>query len=78
MSHLPPTSPEKLKLAYEIGKKAGLRYIYVGNVDLPDLAQTYCPKCHSPVISRRGMTVVRINLKDGHCEFCGQKIAGVF
>ena len=31
----PPTSPHTLARAYEIGKEAGLHYVYVGNVALP-------------------------------------------
>ena len=32
LQHLPDTPIETLKMAYEIGKKAGLKYVYLGNV----------------------------------------------
>ena len=32
LGNLPETSIETLKMAYEIGKKSGLKYIYIGNI----------------------------------------------
>ncbi len=42
---LPRTSVESLKMAYEIGKEAGLYYIYVGNANFDN--KTECPKCNT-------------------------------
>lgn len=33
---LPPTPPSALLEAYEIGKKSGLKYVYLGNLPLPE------------------------------------------
>lgn len=78
LSHLSPTLAEKLKEAYGIGKEVGLKYIYVGNLFLRDLEQTYCPKCKNIIIHRRGMDVFKVDIKSGKCGFCREKIAGIF
>ncbi len=76
----PPTSVETLKMAYEIGKEAGLNYVYVGNFDDEDRESTYCPNCNFKVIERRGHIgqYVKNNLIDGKCPKCNTEIAGVW
>lgn len=34
---------DKIKQAYQIGKKIGLNYVYGGNIDDAQLENTYCP-----------------------------------
>lgn len=67
-----------LEKAYEIGRKAGLKYIYVGNVPESDYENTHCPKCGELMIERGRMSVVKNNLKDGKCPKCGERIGGVW
>ena len=76
----PPTPIQTLKMAYEIGKEAGLNYVYVGNFDDVDRESTYCPNCNFKVIERRGHIgqFVKNNLLDGKCPKCNTKIAGVW
>ena len=71
-----PTPITVLKNAYDIGKYAGLRYIYIGNV-LGEEESTYCYKCKKPVIKRIGFEVSETNMEDGNCSFCKAKIDGV-
>lgn len=71
-----PTPLKTLEKAVNYGKKAGLKYIYMGNV--PGNADTACPECQKTVISRSGYSVGRPRIKDGKCEFCDSKISGVF
>jgi len=78
MLDVPPTPVEKLILAYEIGKKAGLRYVYVGNVYDPLRSSTFCPKCGAMLVKREGYSVSIVNLKNGTCDKCGEKIYGRF
>jgi pyruvate formate lyase activating enzyme len=73
-----PTSQEKLLEAYQIGKKAGLKYVYLGNIADSKHASTYCPDCGQKLIERDGYNLAKQNLKDGQCLKCGQKIAGVW
>ncbi len=72
------TSAETLVGAYEIGKAAGLRFVYPGN--LPGLVgereNTCCPSCGETVIWRRGFQVRRNRLDGANCPACGARIAG--
>jgi len=78
MQDTPPTLESTIKKAYDIGKKAGLKYVYAGNITSEDLHSTYCPKCGNKIIQRDwGYTRV-VGLKDGKCEKCGEKIEGVW
>jgi len=72
-----PTSSRSLERALEAGDRAGLKYIYEGNV-ANGREQTICPSCGAVVISRSGYTVTRTNLKDGACGSCGKAIAGIW
>ncbi|MBN2368503.1 AmmeMemoRadiSam system radical SAM enzyme, partial [Candidatus Woesearchaeota archaeon] len=72
------TPLETLHKAYNIGKKAGLNYVYVGNVSGDKYENTYCPKCDKLLVERCGFEIVQNNLKENKCGFCGEEIAGVF
>ncbi|MFH1106184.1 MAG: AmmeMemoRadiSam system radical SAM enzyme, partial [Candidatus Aenigmatarchaeota archaeon] len=58
----PRTPVETLRRAFEIGKRAGLNYVYVGNVFGGEHENTFCPKCNAKVIERVGYDV-KNNLK---------------
>ncbi len=73
-----PTSQEKLFEAYQIGREAGLNYVYLGNIASTKHASTYCPGCNQELVKRDGYSLVKSNLKDGKCSDCGQAIAGVW
>ncbi|HKJ27688.1 MAG TPA: AmmeMemoRadiSam system radical SAM enzyme [Anaerolineales bacterium] len=76
MSHLPPTPPKTLQTAYEIGKAAGLEYIYMGNV--AGESNTRCPECGTLLIQRRGYQIGAVNIREGRCPTCSHEIAGVW
>ncbi len=78
MKDVPLTPIDVLRRAYEIGKEAGVKYIYVGNVASEGFESTVCPKCGKVVVERSGFEVSEIKLKKGKCGFCGEKIAGVW
>jgi len=73
LHHLPDTPLETLKMAYEIGKSAGLKYVYTGNMPGLPSEDTFCPKCKALVIDRTGYMVFRHD-KNGLCPKCGQDI----
>lgn len=73
----PATSLDTLLMAYEIGRAAGLHYVYVGNIPHSDGNWTVCPTCGQELIQRVGFSVMRVNLKDGCCPGCGETIYGV-
>jgi len=64
-------------MALEAGDKAGLRYIYEGNV-ASGREQTVCPFCGALVIERSGYNITQLNIKDGACNRCGKPIAGIW
>jgi pyruvate formate lyase activating enzyme len=72
------STPETtLEAAHAIGKEAGLRYVYVGNVAGAQGESTYCYNCGKRIIERVGFSVRGRHIKDGKCEFCGAAIDGV-
>ncbi len=74
----PPTSTPLLARAYEIGKQAGLRYVYVGNVMDADRESTYCPQCGQKLIQRYWYSVKELWRERGVCPQCGHAIPGVW
>jgi pyruvate formate lyase activating enzyme len=77
MDSSPATSPEILERAMAIGKEAGLRYVYVGNLEGAGAESTYCGKCKEPVIVRHGYTINADYLVKGRCPNCDTKIPGI-
>ncbi len=73
----PATPRQSLDRAFEAGTRAGLHYIYEGNLN-NGREQTICPSCGLTVISRSGYNVTGTNLKDGACARCGRQIAGIW
>ena len=74
------TGVRHLLRAYEIGKRAGLRYIYPGNIPgaFAELEGTHCPGCNALVIGRTGFRVTSYRLQDGKCPHCGTAVPGVW
>lgn len=73
------TSPQTLIHAAELGKKAGLRFIYAGNLPgmVGDLEDTHCPNCHALLIERHGYHILSYNLtSEGACPSCGATVPG--
>lgn len=68
----PPTPVSTLMLAYEIASKK-LDYVYLGNVNIPDRSDTFCPKCHARLIRRRGYSTSTVNFDRGSCASCGHQ-----
>jgi len=66
-----------LRRAHELGREAGLRYVYVGNMPGAHLEDTVCPSCGRAVIARRGFEVTQSHLQDGKCAYCATVIDGV-
>jgi len=73
LQHLPDTPVETLEKAYKIGKEAGLKYVYTGNVPGLPTEDTFCPKCNSLMINRTGYFIKRYD-KNGKCSKCGEDL----
>lgn len=78
----PDNTPVKTLLrASEIGREAGLRYVYAGNIpgSVGEYESTFCPSCNKLVVERRGYTIRGYYLtSEGKCPQCETKIAGLW
>jgi len=75
------TPPETLVRAAVIGRAAGLRYVYAGNLPgkTDGLENTRCPVCAVTLVERHGFRVRRNRLGGGgQCPDCGTVIPGVW
>ena len=72
----PPTPVETVEKAVRIGREAGLRYVYGGNVPGHSSESTSCPSCGKMVIERAGHSLSRNRAAGGRCPDCGQPIPG--
>ena len=72
-----PTPLETMQRAEEIGKAAGLHYVYLGNVPGDEMARTpICYSCGRMLIERMGYRIVANQIKNSKCPQCGTEIAG--
>jgi pyruvate formate lyase activating enzyme len=74
----PRTPLETLDRARRIGKDAGLRYVYEGNVPGSQGDNTFCPQCGQLLISRTGYAVRTVNITEGRCGHCKFPIDGIW
>lgn len=78
LMHLSPTPTGVLENARNIAKECGLKYVYIGNVAESEGQHTYCPKCGRKIIDRAGYVITAMHVASGQCEFCGEKIDGIW
>lgn len=76
MNDAHPTKAQELERAYDIGKEAGLRYVYMGNLPGARAESTYCHTCGALLIERCGYQVLTNRVDDYRCPQCGAEIAG--
>ena len=75
------TTAEQLIRACEIGRAAGLRYIYAGNLPgrVGRWENTYCPSCDELLVERYGYIIRQINVTAmGKCPSCAETIPGIW
>jgi len=77
MKDVPRTGIESLRRGLEAGRKAGLKYVYAGNIP-GESENTLCPVCKELLIERQGYKVMRNSVINGHCSKCNAKLAGVW
>ncbi len=70
LENLHETSESIIHSAYNLGKEAGLKYVYVGNIPGDQKENTYCPSCNELAIQRMGYNIKRLDNK-GYCPQCG-------
>jgi pyruvate formate lyase activating enzyme len=73
-----PTPVSTLERARELALKAGLKYVYIGNLPGHQAESTSCHGCGRLIIGRRGYQIGEVHLKDGACAYCGAAIPGIW
>lgn len=73
----PKTPIKTLTMAKETGLKAGLKYVYEGNVPGEGGENTYCPSCGELLIERSGFSLIATKMKNSKCPKCRAQIDGV-
>jgi len=74
---LEATPASTLRRAAEIGRSAGLNYIYLGNIS-GEGEDTLCHSCKKLIIKREGFSILELNMKGNECSFCNAVTPGVF
>lgn len=73
-----PTPAATVEAACDIGKKAGLYYVYTGNLPGSSHENTRCHHCGALVVERRGYQTISHMKKGGICPGCGTAVAGIY
>lgn len=79
MPDVPATPAATLTRARDIALRAGLHYVYTGNVHDTSGGTTYCPACRQTLIVRDWYQILDYRLSaDGRCPGCHSAVAGRF
>ncbi len=74
-----PMTPHTLLIeGYDLGKKAGLKHVYLGNVQDEERSSTYCPQCSAMLIRRSGYHIDIQKCVEGKCTQCGHQLPGIW
>jgi pyruvate formate lyase activating enzyme len=76
LTQVPATPLDTLEKAREIAQKAGLHYVYIGNVANTTAENTYCPQCGKTLVERKGFRTLTNAIIAGKCKYCAQIIPG--
>jgi len=77
LQQVPPTPIARLQRAVEIGRDAGLRYVYTGNLPGDGGEHTQCYRCGKRLVQRHGFHLLANHVRHGDCPDCAASIAGV-
>ena len=78
MGSVVPTPVATIDLALQVGRDAGLRYAYSGNIPGTKGTSTLCPSCGTTLIKRNHFTLTSNLMGDGNCPSCKANIPGVW
>lgn len=80
MTDVRRTPSETLLRAWDIGREAGLRYIYPGNLpgQVGVREHTVCPDCGDELIRRHGFYVLENRMDGSRCPSCHAEIPGIW
>ena len=71
LNSIGPTPAKTLEKCYAVARKAGLRWVYVGNIHGHEGESTKCWKCGMDLVRRRGYSIM---LQMEKCPECGIKV----
>ncbi|TET74361.1 MAG: AmmeMemoRadiSam system radical SAM enzyme [Dehalococcoidia bacterium] len=74
LQHIPPTPVSTIERAYSIGRRVGLRFVYVGNLHGHEGENTTCYSCGRLVVKRVGYQTELTGLDGSRCRFCGAEL----
>jgi pyruvate formate lyase activating enzyme len=75
------TDAKILLRAAEIGKEAGLRYVYAGNLpgQVGEYEDTFCTECNHRLIQRHGYVILSYHITgEGRCPNCQASVPGIW
>ena len=75
------TDAKTLLRAAEIGREAGLRYVYAGNLpgQVGEYEDTFCTQCNFRLVRRSGYIIREYHVTgDGTCPQCNAKVPGLW
>jgi pyruvate formate lyase activating enzyme len=73
MMDVPSTPTRTMQLAHRVGKDAGLKFVYLGNMR-SEQEDTICPDCGAVVIERSNYDIKLLNYDQGRCLKCGRSL----
>ncbi|MFC1967579.1 AmmeMemoRadiSam system radical SAM enzyme, partial [Chloroflexota bacterium] len=73
-THLPATPLATIEKALDIGRKAGLKFVYAGNVPGHPGENTVCYACGKLNVRRSGYMAEVTGMEDSRCKFCGAEL----
>jgi pyruvate formate lyase activating enzyme len=68
------TPLDTMARAEEIGRGAGLNYVYLGNVVTEHGQNTRCPRCRHTLVERRGLGRPILDISGPYCSACGHPV----
>ncbi len=74
LDYLQATPIATLEKGYDIGKKQGLKFVYLGNVPGHQYENTVCYSCGEVIIRRSGYDTEVLGLDGSNCKFCGANL----
>ena len=78
----PDDTPARTLLrAAEIGREAGLHYVYSGNLPgrVEEYEDTFCSHCNAKLIQRSSYVILEYHITaSGQCPDCGTKVPGIW
>ena len=78
LRNLPATPVKTIEILRRTAFRAGLEYVYIGNVPGHGGESTYCPRCHTLLIHRVNHRVRFNRIRKGRCPNCRMPIPGIW